>query len=73
MCPYCGTGFPTANLREFHLWQRHAEELSDAERERITAAYEAEQTDLREFRMKALAALVLLYFGFLLAYAGFAS
>jgi len=47
----------------------HYDRLDDAEREAFDEAYLAENADLRSFRLRALAVLVLLYFGFLILYA----
>ena len=67
-CDRCGAVFPTSELLALHRGHSH-DGLSDAEREAFAAASERETEDLRLFRLKALGALVLLYFGFLMAYA----
>jgi len=68
-CPYCTDAFARARHRALHLGQVHGAVLSDEEREAYETAEEAEREDLRLFRLKALAALVLVYFGFLILYA----
>ena len=68
-CPHCGEAFARERHRDLHLGQAHDEVLSAAEREDHEAAVESEREDLRLFRLKALAALVLVYFGFLMLYA----
>lgn len=68
-CPYCGDAFARARHRDLHLGQAHDDVLSAEEREAHEAAAESEREDLRLFRLKALAALVAVYFGFLMLYA----
>ena len=68
-CPYCGEVFARSRHRDLHLGQAHGEVLSPEEREAHEAALESEREDLRLFRLKALAALVAVYFGFLMLYA----
>lgn len=68
-CSYCGEPFPDERLRTLHRGLEHYEELDDAEREAYEEAYLEENEDLRSFRLRALAALVVLYFGFLMIYA----
>ena len=71
VCPHCGRPFAEAAARDLHVGELHADDCSDAEREAYESAYSAESADLRVFRLQALAALVLLYFGFLFAYSVF--
>jgi hypothetical protein len=68
-CPYCDREFFRESYRALHLGQAHPGSLTDAERADYEAASEAESEELRLFRLKALAALVFIYFGFLLVYA----
>lgn len=68
-CRFCGRRFTTARTHALHLGEAHADELSDADWEAVTNARAAEAADLRRYRLKALIALVVLYFGFLLLYA----
>ena len=68
-CSYCGEAFPAEHLRDLHRGLEHYDALDGAEREAFDDAYLAETDDLRSFRLRALAALVLLYFFFLFAYA----
>ncbi|MFC7226383.1 C2H2-type zinc finger protein [Salinirubellus salinus] len=68
-CPYCEAAFARERHRDLHVGQAHDEALTHAEREAYEAAEDAEREDLRLFRLKALAALVLVYFGFLILYA----
>jgi hypothetical protein len=70
-CPYCGDAFPSVRLRDLHRGLEHYDELDDAERDAFDDAYIAETEDLQSFRLRALAALVFLYFLFLFAYAVF--
>ena len=68
-CPYCEAVFARERHRDLHVGQAHDGALSAAEREAYETAEAAEREDLRLFRLKALAALVLVYFGFLILYA----
>lgn len=68
-CEHCGERFPSERLRDLHRGLDHYAALDADERAAYEAASEAETEDLRSFRLRALAALVLLYFGFLLTYA----
>jgi len=67
-CDRCGDAFPTADLLALHRGHAH-DALSEDERAAFEAAREADTESLRLFRLQALGALVLLYFGFLMAYA----
>lgn len=68
-CPHCEAAFARERHRSLHLGQDHAATLTGEERDAYEAAEAAEREDLRMFRLKALAALVLVYFGFLILYA----
>jgi DNA repair exonuclease SbcCD ATPase subunit len=68
-CPYCGRPFPTEEILTLHTGHAHREALSDAESERLRDVAQEEADELRLFKLRALAVLVLLYFGFLLVYA----
>lgn len=68
-CPYCDREFFRESYRALHLGQAHHEALTPAELADYEAASETESEELRLFRLKALAALVFIYFGFLLVYA----
>jgi len=68
-CPYCDRRFARAAWRDLHLGLEHAERLDDGERAAYEAAHDAEAEEIRMFQLKALAVLVLVYFGFLLVYA----
>lgn len=72
-CRVCGRTFPEARLLALHRGVRHPEALSEAELSAYREAYQAEQSALRSFRLRALGALVLLYFGFLFLFAVFAA
>jgi hypothetical protein len=71
-CPHCGRLFPRERYRDLHRGQAHPAALSEAEVDAYRAATDDEWDDLRRFRIVALGALVVLYFGFLLAFAVFA-
>jgi len=69
-CRYCGQRFTREEWLALHRGLDH-EGLTDTERAAFLAAREAEDEQLRLFRLKALLALVALYFGFVMAYAVF--
>jgi hypothetical protein len=68
-CPYCDRRFAREAYRDLHLGQEHGARLDAGEREAYEAAHDAEAEAIRLFRLKALAVLVLVYFGFLMVYA----
>ncbi|MFB6176031.1 MAG: C2H2-type zinc finger protein [Halobaculum sp.] len=70
-CPHCGRVFPRERQRDLHRGQEHPEEVTEAEAEAFRRAAESEWDDLRRYRYLALGALVLLYFGFLIAFVVF--
>lgn len=71
-CGYCGRPFAREEWLALHRGLDHPDRLTAAERDAFEAAFAAEEEALRVFRLKALAALVVLYFGALMAYAVFA-
>jgi hypothetical protein len=68
-CPYCDRRFARETYRDLHLGGEHEELLDAGERAAYEAAHDAEVEEIRLFRLKALAVLVLVYFGFLVVYA----
>ncbi|WP_415381206.1 C2H2-type zinc finger protein [Halosimplex sp. TS25] len=68
-CEYCGRPFENEGLLALHRGRVHAAAVDDEERDAYDAAYEAETRELRRFRLKALAVLILAYFGLLMVYA----
>ena len=68
-CEYCGRPIAREDLRALHRGLEHASQLDDAEVEQFREAYGEEEDDIGMFRLKALAALVLVYFGLLMIYA----
>ena len=71
-CTYCGQPFPTTDRLALHKGLEHPQRLDDDEQDRFTSARSDEEDELRTLRLKALGALVLLYFGLLMLYAIFA-
>ena len=69
VCEYCGAPFDDEELLALHWGHDHGDTIDDDQREAFRTAYEDEQAEIRRFRLKALGALVLLYFGFLMVYA----
>ena len=67
-CPYCGRPFSEAEYRTLHVGLDHHDECTEAEVEAFQDAYRDESEEIRLFRLKTIAALVLLYFGFLFTY-----
>lgn len=70
-CGYCGQRFAGGDLLALHRGLSHPERVTEREREAFESAYAAEDEDLRLFRLKALLALMLLYFCLLFAYSVF--
>jgi hypothetical protein len=68
-CPYCDRRFAREDWLALHEGLDHEPALSAEERAAYEAALDAEREQLRLFRYKALGALVLLYFGFVILYA----
>jgi hypothetical protein len=68
-CPYCARSFARPDYRDLHLGLDHADRLTPAERAAYEDASETEREALTLFRYKALAALVVIYFGFIMVYA----
>lgn len=68
-CPYCDRPFRTERLRALHVGEVHADVCTDTERGAYDEAYEAESDELFVFHLKVMAALVLLTFGLVYAYA----
>jgi hypothetical protein len=67
-CSTCGERFPEERLYVLHQGVRHPEKISPEEQDEFEEIYTEEQSNLRYFRLKAMAALVFLYFGFLMLY-----
>ncbi|MFB6250876.1 MAG: DNA-binding protein [Halobellus sp.] len=72
-CNICGRRFHTEDLLVLHRGVRHTDEIDTAEQEAYREAYAAEERAIRSFRLRAIAILVLLYFGFLFLYVIYAS
>lgn len=70
VCSYCERPFASEEFVSLHAGLEHYEELAPDEREAYAEAYAAETDELRYFRLKALAALLVIYFGLLFVYAG---
>ena len=68
-CPYCDRRERTRELLALHVGEAHWDSATDAERYRYREAYSAESEALWRYRLLAVGALVILYFGFLFAYA----
>lgn len=68
-CPYCDRRERTETLLALHIGETHWDVATESERERYETAYEDESDALWRFRLLSVGALVLLYFGFLFAYA----
>ena len=71
-CAYCGRDFAYRQWLALHRGIEHDDRLDEEERTAYEDALDEEREDLRLFRLKALAVLVLVYFGFIMAYAVFA-
>jgi hypothetical protein len=71
VCSRCTRPFAHEEWLELHRGLAHADLTTD-EREAFTDAYETEEDELRLFRLKALIALIAIYFGFIMTYSIFA-
>ncbi|MFO7833244.1 MAG: DNA-binding protein [Halohasta sp.] len=69
VCPYCGFELPNNEQCRLHVGLEHYNELGEDEREAFKRNYTEEEAALNRFRIVALGALVVLYFGFLVVYA----
>jgi hypothetical protein len=67
-CRFCGRPFRHETQLVLHRGLDHGDDLTDEEVETFQDAYRDENEEIRLFRLKALALLVLLYFGFLYTY-----
>ncbi|MFB6160842.1 MAG: C2H2-type zinc finger protein [Haloferacaceae archaeon] len=68
-CSRCGQPFVRERHLALHRGLAHGDDLTEAERTAFETAREEERDDIRHFRIVALGLLVLVYFGFLFAYA----
>ena len=73
VCSYCGRPFTSEEYLVLHRGLAHPDAISAEERAAYERASEEEQADVKRFRIVALGALVAIYFGFLFAYAVFAT
>ncbi|MDS0296624.1 hypothetical protein [Halogeometricum luteum] len=71
-CEYCGHPFPTTDRLVLHRGREHSQRLDDIDKEKFKSAFTEEEDALRSLRLRALAILVILYFGLLNVYAVFA-
>lgn len=69
VCSYCGARFADDELLALHRGLDHEPELTDEEREAYADAVASEREAVKLFRLKALVALLVLYFGFIFVYA----
>ena len=67
-CPYCEMPFSKEHYRTLHKGLEHAGRIDDTERDAFQDEYRAESDRIKEFRLKVLGSLVVLYFGILFAY-----
>jgi len=68
-CRYCGRPFAREEWLALHRGLDHPAELDDEEVAAFQTAHEAEESALGNFRLRALGALVLIYFCLLMIYA----
>jgi hypothetical protein len=69
VCDYCGQPYAREEWLALHHGRAHPGALTDEEIEAFRAAYDAEETEIREFRLRALGVLVAIYFLLLMIYA----
>jgi hypothetical protein len=72
VCSRCARPFAHEEWLDLHRGVIHEDNLTTEEREAFTDAYETEDDELRLFRLKALIALIVIYFGFIMTYSIFA-
>jgi len=70
-CPYCDRPFASEERVTLHVGLTHYDVCTDAEAEAFEEAYLAETDEIKRYRLKAAAVLILVYFGFLMVYAVF--
>ncbi len=68
-CEYCGQPFSREEWLALHWGLEHPAALDDEEADAFREAHADEEAALRTFRLKALGALLVLYFGLLMIYA----
>ena len=68
-CRYCGRPFAREEWLALHRGLAHPAELDDEEVAAFRTAHDAEESELGNFRLRALGALVLVYFCLLMIYA----
>lgn len=68
-CRYCGRPFAREEWLALHRGLDHPAQLDDAEVAAFRAAHADEEDELGHFRLRALGALVLIYFCLLMVYA----
>lgn len=71
VCSRCDRPFAHEEWLDLHRGLSHTDLTTD-EHEAFTDAYETEEDELRLFRLKALIALIVIYFGFIMTYSIFA-
>jgi len=68
-CRYCGRPFAREEWLALHRGLDHPAQLDDGEVAAFRAAHDAEESALGNFRLRALGALVAIYFCLLMIYA----
>jgi len=68
-CRYCGRPFAREEWLALHRGLDHPAQLDDEEVAAFRAAHDAEESALGNFRLRALGALVAIYFCLLMIYA----
>jgi hypothetical protein len=68
-CGYCGRPFAREEWLALHRGLQHPNQLDDAEATAFQDAYDEEETAIGNFRLRALGALIALYFCLLMIYA----
>jgi hypothetical protein len=68
-CPYCERAFTTRDRVDLHIGLAHYDVCDADEAAAFETAYDAETVAIREYRLKAIATVIALYFGTLMLYA----
>ena len=69
VCEHCGRPFAREQFLALHYGVDHPASMDETQRAAYEEALHDEDGELRKFRLKALLALVLVYFGFLMLWA----
>lgn len=67
-CPYCDRPFRRERERDLHVGEQHGDACTDEERTAYERADDEEVDELFLYHMKVVAAIALIYSGFVIVY-----